>query len=171
MNPPTYRANSLHAVSGSQAAEETLRLIANMPAPQGLEDRLKAGLHAAPHAGRVLPWPGAFDSARGWVHSTVARSAAAAAIVFVVAGGGWSVYTRTQPAQAPKAVVMPPRLAAPGSFSSAGAMRTPQTFNQPVLVHSADAASKPDTAKITAHKSHHKAKPSAAKRQKKSPSN
>ena len=61
------------------------------------------------------------------------RGAAAAAIVFVVVGGGWGVYLRVQPVQAPKVIAMP-RVSAGGGFSSAGAMRTPQTLNGPVLV-------------------------------------
>jgi hypothetical protein len=74
------------------------------------------------------------------MHGTLARSAAAAAIVCVVVGGGWGVYSRVQPAQTPKAVAMPPRVAAPGGFSSAGAMRTPQTLDGPVLAHRMTAA-------------------------------
>ena len=35
------------------------------------------------------------------------RGAAAAAIVFVVAGGGWGIYTRVQPSQPAKVMVMP----------------------------------------------------------------
>ena len=53
------------AVSGSisSSAEETLRLIASLPAPAGLEDRVHAALRAAPRRGRVLAWPEA--STRG----------------------------------------------------------------------------------------------------------
>jgi len=65
------------------------------------------------------------------------RSAAAAAIVFVVAGGGWGVYSRVQQPQAARVTVMPPRLAAPGSFSSAAAIRTPKTLDGPVVANPA----------------------------------
>jgi hypothetical protein len=56
------------------------------------------------------------------------RTAAAAAIVFVVAGGGWGVYTRVEQNQPAKVIVMPPRVVTPGGFSSSGAMRTPETL-------------------------------------------
>jgi hypothetical protein len=62
------------------------------------------------------------------------RSAAAAAIVFVVAGGGWGIYSRVQPALLSGARAVPVHVASPGAgFSSAGAMRTPQTLNGPVV--------------------------------------
>ncbi|HUX27270.1 MAG TPA: hypothetical protein VMV39_00715 [Terracidiphilus sp.] len=168
MNPPTQSAFAPNAAHSSAAAEETLRLIARLPAPQGLEDRVKAGLHTASSGGRVLHWPVVLRPGQGWVHSTMMRSAAAAAIVFVVAGGGWSIYTRMQPAQTPSAVVLPPRLSAPGSFSSAGAMRTPQTLNGPVLTHKVTATPRqPHTAaKAPAHarqKPLHNGKPARAK--------
>jgi hypothetical protein len=62
------------------------------------------------------------------------RSAAAAAIVFVVAGGGWGVYSHVQQPQA-KVIVMPMHVSIQGGFSSAGAMRTPNTLNGPVIAH------------------------------------
>jgi hypothetical protein len=65
------------------------------------------------------------------------RGAAAAAIVFVVAGGGWGIYSRVQPSPAAKVIVMPARSGAASGFSNAGAMRTPQTLNGPVLTHPA----------------------------------
>lgn len=116
-------------------AEETLRLVASLPAPQGLEDRLKARLKAAPRNGKVLRWPSGSGGGNAWLRGTVARAAAAAAIVFVVAGGGWGVYSRVRPADSPKVIAMPERANAPGGFSNAGAMRTPQTLNGPVLAH------------------------------------
>ena len=134
MNPPTPIANDPKASYGMEEAEATLRLIAELPAPEGLEDRMKAALRAAPQTGRVLHWPGVPAQSRGWLDSALARSAAAAAIVFVVAGGGWSIYLHVQPAQAANVLAMP-HVAAPGGFSSAGAMRTPQTLNGPVLKH------------------------------------
>lgn len=117
------------------SAEATLRLIARLPVPKDLEDRVMAGLRAAPRRGRVLHWPSMLHSNSGWV-----RGAAAAAIVFVVAGGGWGIYTRVQPGQAAKVIVMP-RAGAGGGFSSAGAMRLPQTVNGPVVAQSVAAQS------------------------------
>jgi len=151
MNSPTPITNDPKASYGTEEAEATLRLIAELPAPEGLEDRMKAALRAAPRTGRVLQWPGMPAQSRGWLDSALARSAAAAAIVFVVAGGGWSVYSRVQPAQAANPIAMP-HVAAPGGFSSAGAMRTPQTLNGPVLKHPVVAASmQHPAAKTPAH--------------------
>lgn len=109
------------------SAEATLRLIAQLPAPAGIEDRVIAGLHSAPRKGRILQWPAMLHPGSSWM-----RGAAAAAIVFVVAGGGWGIYTRVQPTQPVKVLVMP-RAGAGSGFSSAGAMRTPQTLNAPVV--------------------------------------
>jgi hypothetical protein len=110
-------------------AEASLRLIAALPAPDGLVERVQAGMKSAPRRARILEWPRALRRDSGWM-----RTAAAAAIVFVVAGGGWGVYTRVQP-QANKVVVMPARTGGSAGFSSAGAMRTPQTLQGPVLAH------------------------------------
>jgi hypothetical protein len=128
MNPSAH--NSITTVgrdNTSGSAEATLRLIANLPAPQGLEDRVIAGVKTAPRTARVLHWPSRLYPTGSWV-----RGAAAAAIVFVVAGGGWGIYTRVQPSQTTKVIVMP-RAGAGGGFSNAGAMRTPQTVNGPVV--------------------------------------
>ncbi len=111
-------------------AEETLRLIARLPIPEGLEDRIQAGLLSRPRGARILAWPVAPRVDRGWM-----RSAAAAAIVFVVAGGGWGIYSHVQEPQPARVIVMPPHVSTPGGFSGAGAMRTPQTLNGPVVAH------------------------------------
>jgi hypothetical protein len=115
----------------SSAAEATLRLLARLPAPEGLEERVKAGLRAAPRRGRVLAWPGAFSPATGWL-----RAAAAASIVFVVFGGGWGIYSRVQPGQ-PARGIAGPRVAGPGQFSAGDAMRRPQTLVGPTLTNPA----------------------------------
>jgi hypothetical protein len=108
-------------------AEETLRLVASLPAPDGLEDRVNAALSAAERRGRVLAWPRAIRPESGWM-----RTAAAAAIVFVVAGGGWGVYMRVEQQNQPaKVIVMPARIPGAGGFSGAGAMRTPLTLPGP----------------------------------------
>jgi hypothetical protein len=123
-------------------AEETLRLIARLSAPEGLENRVQAGLRAKSTVqGRapILQWPMALRLDHAWMQSSLARAAAAAAIVAVVVGGGWGVISRVQPAQPARAIAIPPRISAPGSFSSAGAMRTPQTLNGPVVEPSANA--------------------------------
>ena len=107
---------------------ETLRLIAALAAPEGLEYRVHAALSSTPRQGRVLSWPAALRADSNWM-----RTAAAAAIVFVVAGGGWGVYSRVERGQPAKALVLLPRVTVSGGFSSAGAMRTPQTLNGPVV--------------------------------------
>ena len=129
-------------------AEETLRLIANLPAPDGLEDRVHAALNAMPRRSRVLAWPRALRADSGWM-----RGAAAAAIVFVVAGGGWGVYTRVESTQVQqnqpaKVIVMPARMPSTGGLQGAGAMRPPVTLPGPtapqtVKTGPAKAAKKP----------------------------
>lgn len=154
MNHPNQKSVPNESVS----AEETLRLIARLPAPEGLEERVQAGLHAdrssEPRTARILDWPVVLRPGSNWM-----RSAAAAAIVFVVVGGGWGVYTRVQQTQPARVIAMPPRVVAPGGFSSAGAMRTPNTLNGPVVAHPVtakpvqgqDAARTPQKSKRRAH--------------------
>jgi hypothetical protein len=123
------------STSISSPAEETLRLIASLPAPAGLEERVHTAIDAAPRRGRVLAWsrgrvlawPGTLRPERGWM-----RSAVAAAIVFVVAGGGWGVYTRVEQSQTPKVIAMPARMPLTGGFTGAGALRTPHTLPGPM---------------------------------------
>ena len=116
--------------------EDTLRLIAVLPAPEGLADRVKAGLHAAPATGRVLMWRGPLRPAAGWMYGSVVRGAAAAAIVCLVAGGGWRIYSHVQPASGAGIVGMPsPATPAGSGFSNAGATRRPDTVVGPVLTH------------------------------------
>ena len=100
---------------------------ANLPAPAGLEDRVFAGVLAGPRAGRVLPWP------RQAAVGTWMRSAAAAAIVLVVGGGGWGIYSSVEQGQPAHGIAMPPRVVQPGGFSSAGVIRAPQTIPGPVV--------------------------------------
>jgi hypothetical protein len=118
------------------SAEKTLRLLASLPAPQGLADRVHERLRVAPPPARILGWPRLMRPAGGWMHGNFARSAAAAAIVCVVAGGGWRIYSRVELAPANNVIVMPTRIAPePRGFSSAGAARVPQTLDGPVLTH------------------------------------
>jgi hypothetical protein len=134
--------NATTQKAGLGTAEETLRLIARLPAPEGLEERVRAGLRAVPRTGRILQWPVAAMPATGLARSWM-RGAAAAAIVFAVAGGGWGIYSHVQPAERVRVVAMPPHVGAEQGFSSAGAMRTPQTLNGPVLSQPV----KPETSK------------------------
>jgi hypothetical protein len=135
---------------GASDAEATLRLIAALPAPEGLEDRVRVALQATleseiesglrlrslqPHEkGRVLAWRTPYSAGNSWM-----RAAAAAAIAAVVAGGGWGVYSRVQQPLPGRVTAAPARVAAPGGFGTVGAIRTPQTLNGPVLTHPAEA--------------------------------
>jgi|HubBroStandDraft_1064217.scaffolds.fasta_scaffold06822_6 hypothetical protein len=109
----------------SGTGEDTLWLIAALPSPEGLETRVHAALRTAPRRGRILAWPLRAEAA--WVRAT-----AAAAIVMVVAGGGWGIYSRIQPLQAAKPPV-PARVGGAGGFSNADAKRSPQTLQLPVV--------------------------------------
>ena len=135
MNHQDQNSIANHPSSGSASGtgEDTLHLIAKLPAPTGLEDRIHAGLlaHArsAGRTGRLLDWPATARVASGWM-----RSAAAAAIVFVVAGGGWGIYSHVQEPHSAK-VIVTPHGPAPGEFTNSGAMRTPKTLQAPVLAH------------------------------------
>ena len=145
------------------SAEETLRLIARLSGPEGLEERVQAGLRAAATTAatkaRILRWPAALQLSNLW-QSSLVRAVAAAAIVAVVVGGGWVVSSRFQPAQLSNAIVIPPHASAQGGFSSAGAMRTPQTLNGPVVAHPTQTA---QTVAHSAPTKHHRGKPAAAK--------
>lgn len=125
-------------------AEETLRLIATLPAPDGLADRVHRKLRSTPQHVRLLEWPmwlgpGAFRI------SAAMRGAAAAAIVLVVAGGGWGIYSHVQPFQSSPVVATPARIGGSG-FSSAGAMRKPDSPNGAVMTHAIQAKPTPDIA-------------------------
>lgn len=151
MNPSSH--NSIFRPSGespgstSSEFEDTLRLIAHLPVPEGLEVRVQASLRAAPGTAsikaRILPWPVSLRLDKAWGRSSLMRSAAAAAIVAIVIGGGWGVYSRVQPARPARAISVPPHVSAQGGFSSAGAMRTPQTLNGPVVAQPAIATPQP----------------------------
>jgi hypothetical protein len=157
--------------SGSGAAEETLRMIARISAPEGLEERVQAGLRTATNTAsgraRILRWPAALRLENAWMQD-LARAAAAAAIVAVVVGGGWGISSRVQPNQSSSAIAVPLRGAGQngqvgqGGFSSAGAIRTPQTLNGPIVEH--PAAAHPETAKPAAKKPVRHGKPATAKK-------
>lgn len=131
--------SSGNSVSGempmSNSFEDTLRLLAHVSVPEGLEDRVQAGLKAAPRSSRMFSWPVVLSFNGDWM-----RAAAAAAIVFVVAGGGWGIYSRVQPGEPARGRAMAPHVGVSGGFSNAGAMRTPQTLNGPTVAQPAIAA-------------------------------
>lgn len=145
---PTNR-NTFARDPNSPSYEETLRLLARITPPPGLEERVQDRLHAAAASGsaRVFSWPamlrfGSHSMTPAWM-----RAAAAAAIVTVIVGGSWGVYSHLQISPTARVVINPPRVPAQGSFSNAGAMRTPQTLNGPLLAPPAAVA--PPAAKQT----------------------
>ncbi|HUX45865.1 MAG TPA: hypothetical protein VMV57_14045 [Terracidiphilus sp.] len=129
-------------VKNAVQAEAMLRQLAELPAPEGLEDRVKHALrgHAlrgqvlkgAPQIGGAFFWPENGLVKPGWRRGPALRALAAAAIVLIVVGGGWSVATLGPREEAVPRIALP-HVHAPGGFSSAGAMRTPQTLNPPVI--------------------------------------
>lgn len=115
--------------SAQDSLEATLHVITRVHIPEGIEDRVHATLSGALRHARVLGWPGA----EGIWRAAWLRAAAAAAIVVVVAGGGWGIYTHVQHESGKMAIVPVPAIPASAGFSSAGAIRTPQTVQGPVL--------------------------------------
>jgi hypothetical protein len=130
-------------------AEATLRLLASLPVPEGLSERVQAGLRRtmqqvgqqagqqAARTGKVVAWParsvaGSVAESGSWLPNLL-RVAAAAAIVCVAAGGAWGIYARVGTGAAASAVSAPVPVRPAGGFSSAGAVRTPETLNGPVL--------------------------------------
>lgn len=121
--------------------EETLRLFAKLPAPDGLEERMHSALKNAPRTADVLSWPG---SAGGLWNGQFMRGVAAAAIVMVVLGGSWAVSSHVSPGPLTQAITQPHVVAPRSGFSSANAMRTPTTLNGPTVQPSeVKAATKP----------------------------
>lgn len=125
--------NDFDRNNGAGDAEKTLRLIATLPAPEGIEERVKARLHATPLRADVIRWPNA-GYRDGWMHFAAIRAAAAAAIVVAVVGGGWEVYSHIQVAPSPAAVATPQPISRQSGLSTAGARRAPQTLEGPVVV-------------------------------------
>jgi len=126
--------SSTPAGGAPDEVDATLRLIAKLPPPAGLEDRVFTSLLAAPRGARILAWPRPLH-ARDWM-----RSAAAAAIVLVVGGGGWGIYSHVQKSETARAIAAPRVVMQQGGFSSAGVIRRPQTLNGPVLNKQAESS-------------------------------
>jgi hypothetical protein len=153
-NPHDHLHDLKASESVSSPAEETLRLIASLPAPDGLENRVNTALSSARQHGRVLgrgsllAWHRTLGLTFG-PESNWMRTAVAAAIVVVVAGGSWGVYSRVESSrpeptpfahnQPAKVIVLPPRMPVAGGFSGAGAMRTPVTLPGPAAPEHANA--------------------------------
>ncbi|MGH9588936.1 MAG: hypothetical protein ACRD25_01015 [Terracidiphilus sp.] len=117
--------SDVSAEAALKSLDATLHLLASLPAPAGLEDRLFAGMLPTPRKARVLEWPQPLYT-RDWV-----RGIAAAAIVLAVGGGGWGLYSHVKPSEPARAVAAPRTMFQPGGFSSAEMIRRPQTLNGP----------------------------------------
>ncbi len=142
--------NEFDRSSGALAEEATLRLIATLPAPDGLEERMKRELRSAPRGGRVIAWPFSSAVTGSWMRSAGMRTAAAAGIVLLIGGGGWGVYSHIHPATSPTAVYGPlPLNGGRGGFGAAGAKRVPQTLEGPVLAKPATAKDKAEPQSTT----------------------
>lgn len=139
--------SNLTADAVLEKLDSTLRLLAKLPAPAGLEGRVFAGVLAAPRKSAVLEWPRPLY-ARDWV-----RSIAATAIVLAVGGGGWGIYEHVEPKAPSRAIVAPRTVFQPGGFSSAEMIRRPQTLNGPVVKKAeTGTATKTDAAKHATEK-------------------
>lgn len=132
MISPQNPERDLQTSGAWKPAESTLRLIAKLPAPDGLADRVHVRLRNAPAQAQVFAWP---TMRTGWAQTNTLRGAAAAAIVCLVVGGGWRVYSHVQPEPTAHILFVPPRMSPAGGFSSAGARRIPDTANRPILTH------------------------------------
>lgn len=154
-SPNGLGSNSSSAAEPPESGEATLRLIAQLAPPDGLEKRVLTILRTTPRSGRLLSWPNILQPSEAWM-----RSAAAAAIVFVVAGGGWSIYMHVQPS---RTTPTPPVHG--GGFSSAGAVRIPETVTVPVIAKPLDAQTKVGKNMPTAAAVHHRTHAAATKKE------
>ena len=147
-----------HNPGGSENGtfESTLHVITHVSVPRGIEERMHAALAAAPRQARVADWT-SFCGEESWRAGWM-RAAAAAAIVVVVAGGGWGVYSRVQHSGRVGTV---PAIPIGAGFSSAGAIRTPQTVQAPVL---ATGEKKPGAKTAAKGRAAHRAGQAAASR-------
>ena len=125
--------NGFDRNTGAIEAEKTLRRIASLPAPEGLAERVKAGLRSSARETQLIRWPLAAGSRNRWMENSMMRAAAAAAIVIAVTGGGWEVYSHIQVAPEPAAIAAPPRISGQSGFSTAATRRVPQTLEAPVV--------------------------------------
>jgi len=165
MNSPSEFpvANGSIADDSAQALQQldaTLHMLAKLPVPVGMEDRVFAGVLAAPRGARVLHWPRPFYT-RDWM-----RGIAAAAIVLAVGGGGWGIYSHVEQNAPAQVEVTPRRIQQPGAFSSAGVMRRPQTITGPEVNKPAatEASKAPAAAKAVKTPAAEGAKATAAKK-------
>ncbi len=108
--------------TGPTAAEQTLRLVARLAEPEGLNERV---LHKLAVARAEAPGRSFWSL---WLPMQRVQYAAAALLVIAVAGSTWGVY-RTAPASNLPVENKPATQSAPSAgFGSAGAERRPATI-------------------------------------------
>jgi hypothetical protein len=144
---PSFQ-NELDRNRVAAEAEKTLRMIATLSAPAGIETRVKGRLSAPHSQSRVIEWPFSSLNGSGRGYGSGMRAAAAAAIVLIVAGGGWGVYSHIHVAPVPTAVVAPQSPNRAGGFSAAEARRTPKTLVGPAVPVQPAPTQKHDTTKV-----------------------
>jgi hypothetical protein len=153
-----------------EEAEHTLRLISKLPAPEGLADRVHVRLRNAQKAGARRSW----FAAMMLPGAPRLQLAAAALLMAVVAGGGWTLYRANpinpinpgnagNPANeagqkisveknATPSLATPPHQAAQGGFESSHGMHVPPTL-APIHVPPAP-KKKPAAGRSSAHAGH-----------------
>jgi hypothetical protein len=123
-----WNRNNDEAGEGTRLeAEETLRQLAALPAPEDLTDRVHARLQAA----QTAPVPRGFWAY--WLPAQRFQFAAAATLMLAVAGSTWAVYHRHPQASTATQTVQPAPASAGGGFGTAGSERVPPTL-KPILV-------------------------------------
>jgi hypothetical protein len=55
--PSAHESGSQASADALKSLDATLHLLATLPAPRGLKDRVFAGMMAGPRKARVLEWP------------------------------------------------------------------------------------------------------------------
>jgi hypothetical protein len=132
-NSPNSELNPSNRVDQA-GHEETLRLLAELPPPAELTERVHRRIAEA----QVTPERRGFWSL--WLPAQRFQFAAAAALMIAVAGSTWSLYHRHPQAGTARQNPAPaPQQSAPASashFDNAGAMRVPPTL-KPIPVQRA----------------------------------
>jgi hypothetical protein len=128
-----WNRNGNEAGEGTRLeAEDTLRQLAALPAPEELTDRVHARLRAE----QIAPARRSFWAY--WLPAQRLQFAGAAALMLAVAGSTWAVYHRHPQADAAKQTVQPVVAPAPAGsgFTPAAGERVPPTL-KPIKVPAA----------------------------------
>jgi hypothetical protein len=150
LSPPEN--NSVESkIAALREADQTLRMMAKLPPPEGLADRVHVRLRsqqAGLESNRKRSWFALLAGPR-WQFATMALVFAA------LAGGGWNVYRLNHS----QVLVAPPHQAAPGGFDSSHEMHVPPTL-APIHVPPAP-KKKPAAGRNGSHSTHPPAASSA----------